>query len=320
MYKKGFVSVVIPCYNCASVMDETIESLENQTSNSFEVICVNDGSTDNTLDVLKKWKAESRLDITIINQANGGVSKARNVGIDAAQGEYLLFLDSDDIYNRFFVEKLSLYAENYDVCFCKLSRKLENISNFEAADISFLALSQQEAMHKLLYEMGSYGFYCYLYKKQLLDEFNIRFDENTHRFEDREFNWKYLCHCNNILWLDAPLYGYRINALSVTQQRATWQTESFDAVRRVEAYMENLGIPFAKELKSYLFNRMLWARAKYYAQSHRKDLFIRLGTEYDLKSGMKRTAKDNNKLVRIASLLYLIHPMLFYYTLAATKK
>lgn len=319
MYKKGFVSLVIPCYNCASVMDETIESLENQTSKSFEVICVNDGSTDNTLDVLKKWKAESRLDITIINQANGGVSKARNVGIDAAQGEYLLFLDSDDIYNKCFIEKMTFEAEKYDVCFCRLTHNLDVVRSYDGTQLAPVNIPQEEAMKKLLYQMGSYGFTCYLFKTEIIKRFNICFDENTRRFEDREFNWKYLCHCNNILWLDAPLYGYRINASSVTQQRATWQTEGFDAVRRVEAYIENLGIPFAKELKSYLFNRMLWARAKYYAQSQRKDLFIRLGTEYDLKSGMKRTAKDNNKLVRIASLLYLIHPMLFYYAISIMR-
>ena len=316
----NLISIIIPCYNCASIIDETILSLENQKKKNFEVICVNDGSTDNTLDVLNNWKQNSALNITIINKENGGVSKARNVGISIAKGEYLLFLDSDDIYNKHFIEKISCNAEQFDVSFCRLSRNLEAVTDYDSSKIKDKIISPEDAMRKLLYEMGNYGFYCYLYKKEIIDRFNLRFDENTRHFEDREFNWKYLCHCQNVNWLDAPLYGYRINATSVTQRPATWHTDGLDAIKRVESYLEKYNIPFVAEVKSYLFARAIWGIAKAYSQSHRKDLFCRLKKEYDLKTAMKRTAKDNNKLVKLASWLYLIHPMLFYSAIALTRK
>ena len=89
------VSIIMPCYNCGTLIDETMQSLQNQTYQNFEVICVNDGSTDNTLSVLEKWQQKG-MNIKIINQTNGGVSVARNRGIKEVIGKYVLFLDSDD--------------------------------------------------------------------------------------------------------------------------------------------------------------------------------------------------------------------------------
>ena len=100
------VSVIIPCYNCANLVEETLESLRNQTCRDFEIICVNDGSTDDTLAVLERWKECNGLDMQIISQPNGGVSRARNAGIQAAQGEYLLFLDADDMYHTIFIQQM----------------------------------------------------------------------------------------------------------------------------------------------------------------------------------------------------------------------
>ena len=88
------VSVIIPCYNCALLVEETLASLLKQTYKNFEVICVNDGSTDDTLSVLERYLNIADFDLKIISQKNSGVSKARNRGIDEATGKYVLFLDS----------------------------------------------------------------------------------------------------------------------------------------------------------------------------------------------------------------------------------
>jgi len=314
------ISVIIPCYNCKELIGETLDSLEMQSYKDFEVICVNDGSTDETLEYLKKQAETRSLDLKVIDKENGGVSSARNIGINASDSEYLLFLDADDVYNKKFIEKLIYNAEGHDTVYCKLDRNLEMVYAVNPDGIEYKKQSQTEAMQKLLYEMGSYGFYCYLYKREIIEKIGLRFDENTRHFEDREFNWKYLANCSSILWLDAPLYGYRINAESVTQRPATWHTDGIEAVRRVEKYLNEKNCPYAKEVEDYLFARVLWAAAKNYSISHRKDLFIRLKTEYDLKKYMKRTAKDSSKLVKIASILYLINPMLFYYAVGSAKK
>ena len=169
--------------------------------------------------------------------------------------------------------------------------------------------------------MWNYGFYCYLYQKELLTKFNVRFDENTRHFEDREFNWKYLCHCKKYAWIDAPLYGYRVTPNSATHKKTSWEhaQKSLNAVKRVETYLAENNCAYLETLKSYLYQRVMWAIAKNIALSKDKELFNKLCKEYDVKKCMKRTAKDNNKLVKLASIFYLINPNLFYFTIGLKK-
>lgn len=109
------ISVIIPCYNCSLFVGETLQSLEEQTYKDFEVICVNDGSTDDTLVILENIKKNNSLNLIIINQINSGVSVARNHGIEAAKGKYVVFLDSDDIFNKNFSNYMIGTIETKDV-------------------------------------------------------------------------------------------------------------------------------------------------------------------------------------------------------------
>lgn len=304
-------SVIIPCYNCAHLIDETLGSLEAQSIQAFEVICVNDGSTDDTLQKLKSWKKKGSLRLRVIDLPHGGVGKARNRGIDAAQGQYLLFLDSDDIYHPQFIELLTQAAAQHDIAYSRLSRKLEDVYQCDTSKVSAKSETTTQMMDHFLNQMGSYGFYCCIYKKEKLESIGLRFDENTWYGEDREFCWKYMCHSADAAWIDLPLYGYRINPFSVTQQSVTWRkTDLLQAVRRIEEYLQ--GNPYAEQVKSYMFARAVWAVSKAFAVHKEKELYARLRKEYDVKACMKRTARDHVALVRIASILYLIHPQLFY--------
>lgn len=309
------ISIIIPCYNCADLLAETLQSLEDQTFKDFEVVAINDGSKDNTLAVLKEWQNKSTLNIIIVDQPNGGVSNARNHGICVANGEYLLFLDSDDIYHEEFVERMvyAVLETKADTVYCRLSRNLEEVRQYNAQGDGIIVHTPKKAMDKLLFEMGKYAFCCYLYKKTVLLEEGICFDENTKFGEDREFNWKYLCHCKKIVWVDMPLYGYRVNANSATQKSASWRkTDLLAAVKRIEEYLKKQNCSYSDTFNDYMYARAMWAVAKTFAVSGDKELFNRLRKEFDVRKCMKRTSKDNIKIVAIASVLYRIHPMLFY--------
>lgn len=105
MYKTNLVSVIVPVYNRADLIGSTIRSILAQTYSSFEIIIINDGSTDDTLDVLNKFVQEHPEKITILNQNNSGQVTARNNGIKNAGGEYIAFLDSDDTWLPHKLEK-----------------------------------------------------------------------------------------------------------------------------------------------------------------------------------------------------------------------
>ncbi len=310
---KPKVSIIMPCYNVEALLDETMESLNKQTCKDFEVICVDDGSTDKTLSKLQEWKDNSSFNVRIIKQRNSGVSIARNKGIAEAKGETILFLDADDIYHPEFVEQMLKGLRKADIAYCKLSRKLEDVYQCNVTRIEFEKQNIEDAMYKLLYEMGCYAFCCFAYKKDIIRNNGLMFDEKTRYGEDREFVWKYICHCKNAAWIDLPLYGYRINYQSATKKPATWQkTDLLEAVVRTERFLDEKDCKFAEEFKSYMYARAMWAVAKAFAVSGNRRLFKKLSKEYPVRKCMKRTASDDNKLVAIASVCYLVSPSLFY--------
>ncbi len=107
------VSIIVPVYNSEKFLNKCLDSLINQTLEDIEIICVNDGSTDNSLKILQEYAAKDKR-IQIIDKQNEGLSATRNQGIDRATGEYIGFVDSDDRVDLNFFEKLYLSAQKYD--------------------------------------------------------------------------------------------------------------------------------------------------------------------------------------------------------------
>ena len=108
------VSVIIPCYNVAKYLGQCLDSVLKQTFQDFEVLCVNDGSTDNSLEIAKKYKKEDKR-INIVDIENNGVGNARNVGIKGATGRYITFLDADDYIEHNMYEKIIKKMEETNV-------------------------------------------------------------------------------------------------------------------------------------------------------------------------------------------------------------
>lgn len=310
------ISIIIPCYNCSSTVRETIESLESQVNQDFEVICINDGSTDDTLAVLEDLQGKTSLQMKVYTQKNSGVSKTRNYGISLAESEYILFLDADDIYNKNFTDLLLSAMENNDVdcVYCKLSRDLEKVK-FEKRTNAVKLENRNEAMEKLLYEMRNYSFCCYLYKRNIIQKWRLKFNEDTKYFEDREFNWKYLCLCERFAWIDIELYGYRVNLNSATFKKMTWErcNTVLNAIKRIENYLQEHNCEYCYEVEKYLFARTMWGIMKGASSSKDRKLFRKIKETYDVKDCMRRLKKDRQRLVRIVAKLYLIHPSIFYF-------
>lgn len=107
------VSIIVPCYNVAAYVDSCLESLVRQTLRNIEIICINDGSTDETWTHLLRWK-EKDSRIILLNQRNAGVSAARNAGLDAAHGLYVGFADPDDYMDPEMYSRLFSAALEYD--------------------------------------------------------------------------------------------------------------------------------------------------------------------------------------------------------------
>lgn len=212
------VSIIVPAYNASETITRTLNSILNQTYKNIEIIVINDGSTDNTSEIVKKSK-DNR--IKLIEQKNGGVSKARNNGLKFATGKYVLFIDSDDILSRKMIELLlKLMSENEsDLVICNyinISYKNFYDNIFDTKIINTKINNQDQTLRQLLVEEKINGqLWNKLYKKDLLN--NIEFDENMCLMEDADFLIRYLLKSKKIITIDSVLYAYIINEGSITK-------------------------------------------------------------------------------------------------------
>ncbi len=116
--KEYGISVIMPCYNTEQYVEETLKSVLNQSFKDYEIICLNDGSTDGTLEILKRYQ-QSYPNIRVISSENHGSAYQRNTGVQCAQGKYIYYMDSDDLLKENCLETLYQYAEadNLDVVY-----------------------------------------------------------------------------------------------------------------------------------------------------------------------------------------------------------
>ena len=186
------VSIVVPIYNTEQYIPKCIESLINQTYKNLEIILIDDGSTDNSFNICKKYQKEDER-IKLFHKENGGVSSARNYGIKKATGEYICFCDSDDYYS---LEALTIMTDtirdsNADLCcFGRYGGAFEN-----------KYISKKENSLELLNylsSIGSYNCYSKIFKLSIINQFNLLFDESFAVSEDTLWLREYILHCETL--------------------------------------------------------------------------------------------------------------------------
>lgn len=209
------ISVIMPVYNEEQYLEKTCQSLKQQTLDDIELICINDGSTDNSTDILTNLATEYD-NIRIINQENQGSGIARNKGIDEAKGEYIAFLDADDKYiDPYSLEKMYEYGykNNADIICGNLKRissegKLED--NFNYVEGNYAYFPEYDKLTPQDYGIP-WAFYKNIYRKKFLDENNIRFPD-LKRGQDPVFLADVLTKADVIYTVPVYLYGYNYSA------------------------------------------------------------------------------------------------------------
>lgn len=203
---KDLISVIIPAYNAEKSLSRTLDSVLKQDYGNLEIIVINDGSTDLTEDLVNQYQAVD-CRVVLINQANGGVSSARNKGIHNARGMYITFLDADDTFEVNFVSSLysAIHKDNSDIAYCGFSYLTEtgktnkNIS-FTKNDVLIKYFLNQLPIHTS----------SWLIRKSYLDQFKIRFKEGVSWGEDIEFFTQVLAHSKNLTYVNQYLSNYYI--------------------------------------------------------------------------------------------------------------
>lgn len=218
------VSIIVPIYNTENFLRECIESILNQSYKDIELILVDDGSKDGSLVLCDDYKRRDKR-IKVITKKNTGVSDTRNVGVAASKGTYICFVDSDDVVKPTYVETLleGVTAEGVDVAYCNFEHLYENRRIPKEPRLASGVYTFAELESKIIDDGKLSGVlfgsaWMAIYKKSIIDNYDIKFNPKIKINEDGIFNIEYCMKSAKIQMLsEAYLYEYRRDS-SVTKK------------------------------------------------------------------------------------------------------
>lgn len=237
------ISVIIPVYNVDKYIVECLESVTYQTYKDFECILIDDGSTDKSGIICDQYqKKDSHF--KVYHKKNGGVSAARNFGLEHANAEYIVFVDPDDYLEFDYLENAILDITDCDLVLYNAFSIYENSESigrylgnseekvFEENEL-FIVRRYTLNRHIPNIDIPFMGTpWMKVFKKQIIKCNNLKFLENVHPFEDTVFIFDYLKNCQKIRYVNKPFYHYRIRNESSVRGVRKDRYENFDFVQR----------------------------------------------------------------------------------------
>lgn len=249
--EKAKVSVIVPIYNVEMYLVEALDSLQRQTLHDIEIICVNDGSKDNSLSIMKKY-AEKDERFIIIDKENGGYGKAMNVGLDRATGEYIGILEPDDYVPLNMYEDLYLVAKEHNLDFVKADfyrfttdEKTEDkhmvYNHLDKSHENYnTVLCPTEKPHVTKFIMNTWSG---IYKRSFIEEHHIRHNETPGAsFQDNGFFWQTFMYAKRVMFLDKPYYCNRRdnpNSSVNSKEKVYCMNIEYDHIRDIFMKKEN---------------------------------------------------------------------------------
>ena len=211
-------SVIMPVYNSEKTVEKAIKSILNDNNDNVELVIINDGSTDKSEEIIKKYISDNR--VSYYYQDNAGVSTARNYGLSVAKGEYIAFLDSDDFFAENAFVKLTEYADKYDsdmIGFGFYSEQFSSDYKHKSTNTNsisvFMNLKSEDAEECLMYIFKSSKVMfqtscCKVYNKSIIKKNKLAFDTKLVCFEDMKFVLDFIAHCDTVTFVPNVLYHY----------------------------------------------------------------------------------------------------------------
>ena len=233
------ISIIIPVYNLEDNIENCLNSVCQQTFRDIEIIVVNDGSTDCTLEVCDKIAARDSR-IHVITQENKGVSVARNTGIRVAQGEYIMFVDGDDIISPWCVEHLLSYFNGDTVAVIGDSARIRTYEySFEKGEHSERSITCADSLKLLIEGRFPIGVWAILFRRECVVK--IRFPEKIRHNEDKYFLFQFLManQNKNLIRTSEKVYGYYVRDSSVTKAKWNGSTDVVKVADKILSVVED---------------------------------------------------------------------------------
>lgn len=301
------VSVIIPVYNVEKYLRECVDSVLAQTYENIEVILVDDGSPDSCPAICDEYAARDAR-VRVIHKENGGVASARNKGLEIASGEYVAFVDPDDVISPVMYESLVLALEEEvaDIAMCEYAREISGLDTcdsprgkrrlFEAYDDMLAILTNAPNIRDITWS----GIYVWdkLYKKDLIVH---KFNQEYLMSEDNDFNRHYIRECKKAVVIPRAYYMYRENQNSILGKYNNSKLDSNSIVKGISNVSSwiNMMNDAEKIAKSESIRTYLRARAAYTAHGMLWRVYAAHldGENVDFVHGSRRLIKEHASLI-----------------------
>lgn len=317
--KNNKLSIIIPVYNVEDYLPKCIESVINQTYPNIEIILVNDGSTDGSGIICEAYSKDNSK-IQVIHKANGGLSSARNVGLDAVNGKYIAFVDSDDWLDVDMYKTLIelLEVNNADIAACGFKEVFSDktISHSDTGMVTLL--NREDAINSLVSDENSVRFEVWnkVFKKELIG--NLRFKDRQ-IFEDVYFDRNIFLKLSKVVYIDKPFYNYLKTRDGNTNSH--FNEDKLKVFKEFDDFIadlrNNLLLESSKRFEAFAldFSIGLFCDAsRLGAPREIKDVIVKQHIIYH------KETRNNSYVMKLKSNLFLVSPNLFFYLFKLKNK
>ena len=252
----SLISVIIPVYNTKQYLGQCLDSLIKQTYRNLQIIIVDDGSTDGSGAICDEFAVRDGR-ITVVHQKNGGVSSARNTGLEIATGDWLFFLDSDDLLPTVSLETLCARICPFSLASGSMRELREGHIGEKGLALPDGQIEAKEMLRLLFHEeeQGYQGYLCNkLFDNRLISEIGLRFHTSISYNEDRLFITEYLLRCTSAVLCSETVYLYRIHEASAQGSLST--AFKSEALTELDAFERMYELLLAKH--TALAHRVAW--------------------------------------------------------------
>lgn len=303
------ISVIVPVYNAEAYLGECVESLMRQTLNDIEILLINDGSIDNSAVICEKYSALDNR-IRFFNQPNAGVSVARNKGLQEAKGEYVCFVDADDVVASNFLQTLFDMSGCGDFAICGYTRN-QSILGQKGSTVKYydtksfiIQIFDESLVHPNIWMM--------MFKNAIIRKKEISFTPGCVRNEDTEFYIKYMIHENRIAVSDYKGYFYRDNPNSAVHKFNEKSLTFIEADQRISDELVKAGVMNNNNL-------IVPASVQYFiyqtARQKNIEIYDKVHELYDVQLMMRRMIRHTRYSRKGVALAYLFLGRKYFFKL-----
>ena len=311
------ISVIIPVYNGEKYIPALIENLkaQNASKSSLELVFVDDGSKDGSLELLNFYKECDEFTVSVYSQQNAGVSAARNLGIKHAKGDYITFLDVDDFvtndYYDLFANAVS--KENFDILVFSSIR----VRGAEKPELSGdytepQTISNNDMLCKMLGNPTKYGACNLLYKRDFVSNNALSFSVGFKYYEDYDFIYRAFALANGILITEKPIYFYMMREGSAMQRFTKDRLDCISLMENLKQWFKDAAPEFYPIFSKWGASRIYWSIFWQAALAFNYKDFKKFANILNAKEKLSQLYDYPDKRVKLSSRLYGFGEMFYY--------